>query len=103
MSKAEKQNVSENNRFESISDFKNCIRWGGEIEFVWKGKHYGVFSRLQKTPTSPIQILISQLLIEDYQKTDKWCDTADEVLEYMVGGDRLRDVITEVEVLDRTV
>ena len=103
MSKAEKQNVSENTRFESISYFKNCIRWGGEIEFVWKGKHYGVFSRLQKTPTSPIQILISQLLIEDYQKTDKWCDTADEALEYMVGDDRLRDVITEVEVLDRTI
>ncbi len=34
-------------------------------------------------------------------RTEKWCDTADEVLEYMVGNDRLRDVITKVEVIFR--
>ena len=36
-------------------------------------------------------------------ETEKWCDDADEVLEYMVGGDRLRDVITKVTVWDRTI
>ena len=29
--------------------------------------------------------------------------TSDEVLEYMVGSDRLRDVITQVTVLDRSI
>jgi hypothetical protein len=35
--------------------------------------------------------------------TEKWCDSADEILEYMVGGDRLRDVITQVKVWERTI
>ena len=61
------------------------------------------FPVCKKTPTSPIQICISQILIEDYLKTTKWCDTADEALEYMVGDDRLRDVITEVQVIMRTI
>ena len=36
-------------------------------------------------------------------RTEKWCDTANDVLEYMVGSDRLRDVITQVTVLARTI
>ena len=36
---------------------------------------------------------------EGKEGSEKWCDTADEVLEYKVGGDRLRDVITQVEVV----
>ena len=32
-----------------------------------------------------------------------WGDTADDILEYIVGGDRLRDVITQVEVVVRTI
>ena len=30
-------------------------------------------------------------------------DTVDELLEYKVGGNRLRDVITHITVLDRTL
>lgn len=60
-------------------------------------------ARLRKTPDAPIQMLISQVCIENPQETEKWCDTADEVLDYMVGPDRLRDVITQVTVLDRTI
>ena len=30
-------------------------------------------------------------------------DTADDILEFNVSGDRLRDVITQVTVLDRTI
>ena len=96
-------NSLEDNRFKTISDFKNCMNWGGEVEFVWKGKHYGAFGKLQRTPSSPVQMLISQIRVEKYQDTEKWCDTADEMLEYMVGEDCLRDVITQVTVLDRTV
>ena len=96
-------NTPEQNRFVSISDFKDCIHRGGEVEFVWNGKHYGIFGKLQRTPSSPIQILVSQLLVENYEDTEKWCDTPDEALDYMVGNDRLRDVITKVTVLDRTI
>ena len=30
-------------------------------------------------------------------------DTIDELLEYKVGGDRLRDIITQAEIIDRTL
>lgn len=96
-------NSLEDNRFKTISDFKSCMNWGGEVEFMWKGKRYGAFGKLRRTPSSRMQMLISQVYVDDYQSTEKWCDTADEVLEYMVGEDRLRDVITQVTVLDRTI
>lgn len=37
------------------------------------------------------------------QETEKICKDADQVLEYMVGEDRLRDVVTKVPVWDRTI
>ena len=36
-------------------------------------------------------------------ETEKVCDTADDALEYMLGDDRLRDVITKVNVISRTI
>ncbi|MEE1060481.1 MAG: hypothetical protein UH080_01490 [Ruminococcus sp.] len=40
----------------------------------------------------------------EYSPSDEmWGDTADEILEYIVSGDRLRDVITKVEVIVRTI
>ena len=36
-------------------------------------------------------------------ETEQIFNTADDALEYMVGSDRLRDVITQVTVLDRTI
>ncbi len=93
-------NTPEQNRFTTISDFKWCLKRGGEIEFEWKNKVYCAFGKLQKTPDSEIQMCIS----EAYKpETEKWCDNADEVLEYKVGEDRLRDVITKVTVWDRTI
>ncbi len=38
-----------------------------------------------------------------HQETEKLYDTADGVLEYMLGDDKLRDVITKVEVTERTL
>ena len=35
-------NTPEQNRFVSISDFKDCLYWGGEVAFLWKGIKYGV-------------------------------------------------------------
>lgn len=96
-------NSLEDNRFKSISDFKWCVSCGGEVEFEWKGRSYGIWPKQHKTPDAPLQMLISEIWVDDIVATEKWCDTADEVLEYMVGGDRLRDVITQVTVWDRTI
>ena len=48
-------------------------------------------------------MLISQVLIKNMEATEKWCDNADEVLEYIIDGERLRDIITKVDVTDRTL
>jgi len=96
-------NSLEDNRFKTISDFKWCINHGGEVEFEWKSQSYGIWPKLRKTPDAPLQMLISQIFVDDPAATEKWCDTADEILEYMVGDDRLRDVITQVTVWSRTI
>ena len=93
----------EQNRFQTISDFKWCINCGGEVEFEWKGKLFGVCPKLRKTPDAPLQMMISQIYVDDADQTEKWCNNADEVLEYMIDGDRLRDIITKVNVTSRTI
>ncbi len=108
--------LSTNDDFESIDDFKWCMKYGGEVQFDWKGKRYGVFSKLQKTPDSEIQLFIGESYYEIDGKcynclshtpydfsNEFWADTVDEILEYKVDGDRLRDIITKVKVTDRTI
>ncbi len=87
-------NSPEQNHFTTISDFKTCMRWHGEVEFIWNEILYCITHRRSG------KISIS---VANQEETEKLCDTPDEVLEYMVGSDRLRDVITQVTVLDRTI
>lgn len=89
------RNTPEQNRFKTISDFKWCIDRGGEVEFLWNGVRYGA---VRYGTNNKITVY------EAYKpETEKVCDTTDDALEYMVGSDRLRDVITQVTVLDRTI
>lgn len=84
---------ADNYSFKTISEFKTCMRQGGEVVFSWRGREYGIWSEGEY-----IRITCS----DDAKKT-KVFRTADAALEYTVGGDRLRDVITQVTVLDRTI
>ena len=88
-------NTPEQDRFVSISDFKECMQWGGEVEFIWKGTRYGAVRYGQGNRIS--------VYVANRQETERFYDTADEALEYMVGEDRLRDVITKVEVRFRSI
>ncbi len=95
-------NNLEEDHFESISDFKWCMNRGGEVQFEWDGIEYCCFGCLSSTPgTKPRMVIAQAGSAEINARTEKWCDTADEMLEYMVGDDRLRDVITKVEVIFR--
>ncbi|MCI6401184.1 MAG: hypothetical protein SPF51_04510 [Candidatus Fimivicinus sp.] len=88
-----KSNTPEENRFETISEFKWCVDCGGEVEFEWKETLY--------TITHPEGMInISEAWKPE---TEKWCATADEALEYMIDGVRLREIITQVEVKARTI
>ena len=70
------------------------MRWHGEVEFTWNENLYCITHRRKG------KISIS---IANQEETEKLCNTSDEVLEYVVDADRLRDVITQVTVLDRTI
>ena len=83
----------EADRFESVDDFHRSMTRGGEAVFSWDGVQYGVFRG------GDGRYCIARADGEN----EKWCDTPDEVLEYTVGGDRLRDIITRVQVTDRTL
>ncbi len=100
---------NEDYRFITISDFKDCIIRGGEVEFNWKGRTYSIVH-----PYGGIYIG------EGYYDKDGernnvlshekcidcvglWGDTADKIIEYNVGGDRLQDIITQIEVDFRTI
>ena len=93
MGKIIQANTPEQDRFITISNFKDCMIRGGEVMFIWNSIKYAITH-----PEGKINISIVYK-----PETEKWCDTADEVLEYMVGSDRLRDVITQVTVIDRTI
>ena len=80
-------NSFEDNCFKSISDFKWCVNCGGEIEFEWKGRSYGVWPKQRRALDAPLQMLISQIHVDVPASTQKWCDTADELLEYIVIGE----------------
>ena len=95
MGKIIQANTPEQNRFITISDFKDCMIRGGEVEIEWHGVHYGII-RYGKDDKITIYIW-------NQPETERCFETADDALEYMVGSDRLRDVITQVTVLDRTI
>lgn len=81
--------------FETINEFKRSLRWGAEIEFVWNNITYGVVRYGTNN-----KITIYQA---NRPETEKVCESADDALEYMLGDDRLRDVITKVRVVSRTI
>jgi hypothetical protein len=85
-------NTNENNGFKTISEFKECIIRGGEPVFTWNGVAYGVCF-------SDIGYCIAHI----DGSFEKMYSTPDGVLEYMVGNDRLRDVITKVTIISRTL
>lgn len=97
-------NSFEDNRFKCISDFKDCMSRGGEVQFEWKGINYSCSGCICPGPGQKPRMVICQSgSVEVNARTEMWGDTADDILEYMVGEDRLRDVITQVKVWERTI
>lgn len=97
-------NTPEQNRFTNISDFKWCMRCGGEVQFIWNGTTYCCFGKLMHPGNTEAMMYIAKSDFQTGQTfSEKWCTNSDDLLEYMVGEDRLRDVITQVTVIDRTI
>nr|WP_319487803.1 DUF4417 domain-containing protein [uncultured Caproiciproducens sp.] len=87
-------NSHEENQFVSISDFKWCLDRGGETEFDYHGKTYGV----GKTPEGMFSIW--QINNSD---SEKLYPSSDQLLEYIIDGKRLREIIKEIDVDYRTI
>lgn len=97
-------------KFISISDFKQCMRQGGEVQVEWRGKRYFITWADNKIAVGEryyIGIDGKAHNFEDNSLVENcmsdFFDTADEALENRIGGDRLRDIITQVEVVVRTI
>ena len=68
---------------------------GGEAIFRWNGTEYGVFRIDDHRGVYCISPSNGEQM--------KWYDTLDALLQHMIDSDRLRDVITRVTVIDRTI
>ena len=97
-------------RFENIRDFKWCMKCGGEVEFIWKGKSYSI-THAKGTINIGEGYYIDQNGIARNVESHEPCkeiegldaETADGILEYVIDGDKLRDIITQIEVVSRTI
>ena len=78
-------------RFHSVSEFQESVRYGSEIVIEWQGIEVGIWPEKG----------IVRLTRSDLPGQEWFFENADEVLDYQIGSDRLGDVITKAEVLDR--
>ena len=86
-------NSIEDNKFETISEFKWCVDNGGEVEFEYNDTVYNITH-----PEGRIYIC------EAFKpETEMICDTAEEVLEYIIEGKKLREIIKDIIVWNRTL
>lgn len=83
-------------RFKTISEFKNSVNRGAEINFEWNGREYHI---CHVWPNGEVRYCIT--LLDTRQ--DTVYQNAEDMLEYMIDDTRLRDIITKVEVTDRTL
>lgn len=100
----------ERNRFKTISEFKFCMECGGEVEIIWKGKSYsithpdGVINIGEGYYTDENGVARNVESNEPCNYADRLsAETPDGILEYVIDGDKLRDIITKVEVSSRTI
>ena len=87
----EKDNYQEVNRFHTVFEFKQCMNHGGEAVFSWNGEEYGLWGESGKV----------RITCTGKPELDTLYESAEDALEYLVGNERLRDVISKVVVLDR--
>ena len=83
----------EESRFKTIEEFKFAMECHSEVLFEWNNQEYSI--------THPDGI-ISVCEGDKYSEAKDY-ETADEALEYIIDGQKLRDIITKVKVWDRTI
>ena len=102
--KGVRSTIKMENKFESITDMKQSILWGGEVTFrVETGIEYGIFS----LKNDDIFLAVS----DGYKEKSVFEDGSDELhfknvdvlLEYNLNGIPLKQVLLEAEITSRNL
>ena len=80
--------------FESISDFKWSMKFGGEAEFEYHGTEYSIVTVKNEMYIVKVNHPETLFISADVEK----------ILDYLMDdGKKLREVITEVDVMTRLI
>lgn len=85
--------TTDDNRFETLFEFTDALRRGGEIQFLWKDHEYSVL------PIRGRFVICEANLPE----TSCWYDNTDELLNHEVDGEKLRSIIKRATITSRTL
>ena len=79
--------------FNDINDLIDSIKRGGDVEFLYKDKQYGI---------TPIREGIA--IYEFYNlESEKVYTQAEELAQHMIGEDMLCDIVADIKILFRSV
>lgn len=85
-------------QFKTLSEFKRSMSRGEDVEFEWKGIDYAISS---VWPNEKMKFSAGPS--NGVEEDSTVYNTVDDLLEYKVGGDRLLHIITQAEIIDRTL
>jgi hypothetical protein len=95
-----KGNTPEQNAFKTIAEFQDCMRRHGEVEFCYRGVFYSIIH-------APYPyITIGERASENKPVKEESIvhyESSEDLLNYVIGGKNLREIITQVTVTDRTI
>ncbi|WP_034860770.1 hypothetical protein [Ruminiclostridium cellobioparum] len=84
-----------NDNFKSIEELIDNVRRGGEVEFVYNNKQYSIthFGEGQE----------KQIQVMEFYNYDSLViyKSANEISEYIIESEKLKDIITKIEVTFR--
>lgn len=95
--------------FESLGDIKWCLSCGSEIEFIWKNKCYTITHPDGKMCIGEAYYLKDgkayNILSDTEYDTNQMVESEDidDILNYKLGQDRLRDNVTKIGVVYRSL
>ncbi len=85
--------TTDDNRFETLYEFTDALKRGGEIQFLWNSHEYSVL------PVNGRFVICAANIPE----TSCWYDDTDALLDHEVDGERLRSIIKRATITSRTL
>ncbi|MBD5146613.1 MAG: hypothetical protein HDT21_12000 [Ruminococcus sp.] len=83
--------------YESIDEFKKSVIYGREVEFIYRGKLYGI-ARLEVD-----NINLYSPKENGFEGIDIMLPSIDALLDYEIDGARIRDIILDAEITGRNL